>query len=272
VETHSHGNRSAPGNVGCAGDAGYHGAMMRIADMNAPQLLELARGDGLDEGQVLEVLRNPFCTAEVAEVLVTRRELLGWHTVRERLAGFPGMSFARAMSLLPTLPWLSVLHIAQNPRTPPQVRRQAERKLLNTLPKLSLGETIALARLAHRPLLPALIATDLPKVQMAVLDNTRLVENDVLLLLHRESLPLEVLLGILRHGRWGRSYAVRKRAVRHARLPLPVAMGLLVELGPAALIEISGVPGLRDELRDAAISLARRKSERAVEQGDTIGG
>jgi len=244
--------------------------MVRIADMNAAQLLELAHGDGLDEGQVLEMLRNPYCTAEVAEVVVKRRELLGSHTVRERLAGFPGMSFARAMSLLPTLPWLSVLHIAQNPRTPPHVRRQAERKLLNKLPRLSLGETIALARLAHRPLLPALIATDLPSVQMAVLDNARLVENDVLLLVNRESLPLEVLLGVLRHGRWGRSYAVRKRAVCHARLPLPLALGLLVELGPAALVEISGMPGLREELREAAVDLARRKSERAAEQGDTI--
>lgn len=243
---------------------------MRIADMNTSQLLQLAHDDGLDERQVLEMLRNPYCTVEVAEVLVVRRELLGSHTVRERLAGFPGMSFSRAMSLLPTLPWLSVLHVAQNPRTPPQVRRQAERKLLQKLPRLSLGETIALARLAHRPLLPALMATDLPQVQSAILDNARLVENDVLLMLNRETLPREVLLGVLRHGRWGRSYAVRQRAVRHPRLPLPLAIGLLAELNPAALAELSQLPGLRDELREAAAVLARRKRERAGDQSDTI--
>jgi len=246
--------------------------MMRIADLSGSQLLELARSDGLDEGQVLEMLRNPYCTTEVAEVLVRRRELLGSHVVRERLAGFQGMSFSRAMSLLPTLPWLSVLHIAQNPRTPPRIRRQAERKLLHRLPQMSLGETIALARLAHRPLLPALMNTDLEQVQLAVLDNPRLVENDVLLMLSRGTLPRKVLLGVVRHGRWGRSQTVRKRAVRHPELPLPLALGILVELSPSVLKEIATSPGLRDDVRDAAAGLAERRAAMAGSRDDTISG
>ncbi len=240
--------------------------------MNSSQLLELAQTDGLDEGQVLEMLRNPYCTPEVAEILVKRREILGSHVVRERLAGFPGMNFSQAMSLLPTLPWLSVLHIAQNPRTPPRIRRQAERKLLHKLPRMSLGETIALARLAHRPLLPALMATDLEQVQLAVLDNARLVENDVLVMLSREGLPREVLLGVLRHGRWGRSHAVRKRAACHPGLPVPLALGVLVELRPSALVEIAETPGLREEIREAAMGLAERKAVKATDRGDTIVG
>jgi len=240
--------------------------------MNGAELLELARSEGLDDGQVLEMLRNPYCTVEVAEILLGRRDILGSHVVRERLAGFPGMSFARAMSLLPTLPWLSVLHIAQSPRTPPRIRRQAERKLLDRLPRMSLGETIALARLAHRPLIPALMATDLEQVQLAVLDNARLVENDLLVMLAREGLPQGVLVGVLRHAKWGRSVAVRRRAACHPGLPLPVALGVLVELGPSALEEIAVTPGLREEIRQAAVSLADRKAAKAAGKGDTIVG
>ena len=246
--------------------------MSRIADMNGAELLDLARCDGLDEGQVLEILRNPYCTPEVAGILLERREILGSHVVRERLAGFQGTSFARAMGLMATLPWLSLVHLAQTPRTPPRVRRQAERKLLQRLPQMSLGETIALARLAHRPLLPSLIATDLPQVQLAVLDNPRLVENDVVQMVNRAGLDREVVLGVLRHRQWGRSQAVRRRAVLHPVLPLPLALGVLVELGPSVLVEIAGTPGLRDEIREAATLLAARKAGNANARGDTIVG
>ncbi len=235
--------------------------MGRIAEMGSSELLELVRSGELDEGEVLEVLRNPYCTAEVAGLIVENRRWLASHVVRERLAGHPGTGFSRAISLLGNLPWLSLLHLAQNPRTPPMVRRQAERRLLNRLPQMALGEVIALARLAHRPLLHSLIATDQPRVQLALLDNPRLVENDVLLLLNRERITPEVLVAVTRHRRWGRTRAVRIRMAAHPGLPLPVALSLLVELGIVELEGLARRPEVPVEVRAAAARLAERKRE-----------
>jgi len=244
--------------------------MGRIADMATTELLELVRTGELDEGAVLEILRNPYCTPEVAEHILGNRRWLSSHVVRERLAGFPGVGFSRALGLLANLPWLSLLHLAQNPRTPPMVRRHAERRLLNHLPQMALGEVIALARLAHRPLLRALIATDQPRVQLALLDNPRLVENDVLLLLNREGIGAEVLLAVTRHRRWGRAHAVRLRMVVHPALPLPVALSLLVELGPVELRDLSARPDVPEPVRTAAAELAERKGSASQGDGGTI--
>ncbi len=80
--------------------------------------------------------------------------MLGPHGVRELLAGFPGFNFCRALDLLATLPWVSLLTISQAPKTPPVVRRHAERKLVSQMLTMALGEKIALARRAHRALFP----------------------------------------------------------------------------------------------------------------------
>ncbi len=244
--------------------------MTRIADMATPELLDLVRSGELDEGAVLEVLRNPYCTAEVAERVLENRQWLSSHVVRERLAGFPGMEFSRALNLLANLPWLSLLHLAQNPRTPPMVRRQAERRLLNRLPQMALGEVIALARLAHRPLLQTLIATDQPRVQLALLDNPRLVENDILLLLNRDRITAEVLVAVTRHRRWGRARAVRLRMAAHPALPLPLALSLLVELGLAELEGLAARPDVSEEVRTAARELVVRKRSALQEDGGTM--
>ena len=129
----------------------------RVADMSAAQLLASIRGGQLREQDVLDALRNPYCTAEVAEAIASSPELLAAHTVRELLSTFRGLAFARAMDLIATLPWTSLLAVAQNPKSPPIVRRHAEKKLVLTLSRMSLGEKVALARRVHRALLRPLV-------------------------------------------------------------------------------------------------------------------
>ena len=129
-----------------------------ISTLNSDQLLDRVRRHDLDEPAILEVLRNPYCTVEIAELIAESRLWTTSYKVRERLAGTPGIPFARAANLLGTLPWLSLLLVAQEPATAPMVRRHAEKKLLEKIGKMTLGEKVALARRAHRPLFSKLIA------------------------------------------------------------------------------------------------------------------
>lgn len=234
-----------------------------ISAMNADQLRDLvARTRGLDELEVLAVLRNPYCTVEVAGIVAERRDWLDPHAVRERLAGFPGMPFARAMSLMATLPWTSLLALGQNPRVPPLVRRQAEKKLAQTVQKMSLGEKIALARRAHRPLLPQLMRLGEVAVLEALLDNPRLVENDLLVLLRSEDLPETFMRAVSRHHRWGTHYRVRRAIAESPSAPLPIALSALVSLRPGDLARFARRRDLPERVRNAAQALQDKEERR----------
>lgn len=233
----------------------------RVAEMNSEELLTLVQSGDVSEQDALDALRNPFCTAEVAEAIADRRDLLISHTIRELLSGFRGFGFSRAMDLIATLPWTSLLALAQNPRTPPVVRRQAERKLLTSLVSMSLGEKIALARRVHRPLLKPLIAIADGLVLTALLSNQRMSETDVLLILNTVEAPSEFYVELARHHRWGQCYAVRFALACCPYAPLPVALAALVQLRPSDLVGVATRPDVPDPVRSAASSLKEKQDK-----------
>ncbi len=235
----------------------------RIGDMSTSELAELVRARDLDDLEVLSVLRNPYCSLEVAQSVASRRNLLSSDAVREKLASFPGMAISEAMGLLGTLPWTSLLAVAQLPRTPPLIRRQAERKLLHRLPRLTPGELIAMARRAHRPLFEPLILAGDDRVLIALLDNPRLVENDIVVMVQRVEPDPEFYTALTRHHRWGQSYGVRRALVQVERVPLPIALSQLVALRPKDLREIARSDRSPPRVRAAAIAL-QEKQERGL--------
>ncbi|MCP4897953.1 MAG: hypothetical protein GY906_13355 [bacterium] len=230
-----------------------------ISEMNGDELFALIRRDDLNEGDLLEVLRNPFCTVEIAEKIASSSSWLSSQVVRERLTGFRGLPVGRAMNLMSTLPWTSLLLLAQAPRTAPVVRRHAERRLRYRVPKLSLGEKIALARRAHRPLFTVLIKTGDLQILVALLDNPRLVENDLFVVVNSSNPPQEFYAEILRHRRWGQSYKIRSALARDERVPLPLALSVLVQLRPSDIRRIAQQSGVSDSIRDAARALCQKE-------------
>ena len=231
-----------------------------IAELDADGLMELVRGRNLDEIEVVQVLRSPFCTAQIAERIAADPGLMGTHEVREKLAGFPGFTFGRALDLLATLPWTSLLSLSQSPRTPPVVRRQAERKLLAQLASMALGEKIALARRAHQALFQVLIGTADGQVLSALLNNPRLVENDILVILNTSEPPLEFFGELASHRKWGPYIRVRRALVVCPHTPLPLALSVLVQLSVPELRRALEHPDLSEKVREAAQSLLDREA------------
>ena len=230
----------------------------RIAELATDELLTLVRSGSLDDFQLLDVLRSPFCTPQIAELVASMREHLGTQSIREKLAGFPGLNNAKAVNLLGSLPWASLLAVAQSPKTPPLVRRQAERKLIHQIQSMSLGEKVAMARRAHRAIFPALIAGSDDKILAALLDNPRLVENDLVVLLATGRPPLEFISTVARHHRWGRNYPVRRAIVECSDTPLPLALSILVQLSKKDQRAIAERDGVSERVRTAAEALWMR--------------
>jgi hypothetical protein len=229
-----------------------------IAELASDELMALVRDGNLDDFQILDVLRSPYCTVQIAELVASNRAHLGTQAIREQLAGFPGLSNAQAMNLLGSLTWAGLIAVAQTPKTPALVRRQAERKLIFRVPSMSLGEKIALARRAHRALFPALITGCDDQILTALLDNPRLVENDLEVLINTGNPPVEFIFVVARHHRWGKSYGVRKAIVESSITPLPLALSVLVQLPKSDQKRIAERKHISDRVRSAAAALTAR--------------
>jgi hypothetical protein len=232
-----------------------------IAELNSEGLQELVQSQQLDDLEVLQVLRSPFCTAQIAEDIASNPRMLDAHAVREKLAGFPGFTFGRALDLLGTLPWSSLLTLSQTPRTPPVVRRQAERKLVSLLASMALGEKIALARRAHRAIFTILIGLGDGQVLSALLNNPRLVENDILVILNTSEPPPEFFGELASHRKWGPYFRVKRALVVCPHTPVPVALSVLVQLPGTELRRVLELPTLPEKVREAAQSLLEREAQ-----------
>lgn len=237
------------------------GVTHRISQMNSDELLEFVGQHELDEHQGLEVLRNPYCSAGIAVLVADSRRLLQSQSIRENLSRFRDFPFSRAMDLLATLPWTSLLNVAQTPSAPPVVRRQAEKRLLNKLLQMTLGEKVALARKTHRPLLRNLIAGGDGEVLIALLDNPRLTEMDILVILNTAAAPPTFYFELAKHHKWGQYYRVRLALAECPRTPLPLAISALVQLRKADIEVICDRQDLREEVRNAARALKEKEDQ-----------
>lgn len=227
--------------------------------MGPDQLLRVAESEGLDDGQAIEILRNPHCSPEVAARVAEHQRLLGSDRIRRLICSVRGMPTPRVADLVATLPWLSLLQLTQDPKTPPMVRRMAERRLLLRLPKLTLGERIGLARRSHRALYGPLLATGDPQVVIALLENPRLTENDVVDLLNADDPPPVVFSAVLRSARWAPRRGIRMAMARNPSTPLPVALSAVAELGPGELKGLAGDPKVPEGVRNGVLGLLRKR-------------
>lgn len=229
--------------------------------MNEAELVSLVTSGQLDERSAVDVLRNPYCTLQVAERIADSRDLLVSQSVRELLSGFRGLPVGRALDLIATLPWTSLLALAQNPRTSPVVRRHCEKKLTGLIVTMALGEKVALARRVHRSLLRHLLLSADGQVLDALLDNQRLTEDDVLLILNTAVAPAEFYTRVGRHHRWGQCYGVRRALAVCPHAPLPIALSALVLLRTNDLAAIASRGDIQDQIRSAAKALKEKEDK-----------
>jgi hypothetical protein len=162
------------------------------------------------------------------------------------------------MDALPRLGWHDLLLVVRDPRTHPVARRQGEKRLLDRVKQLTVGERTALARRATRGVIAALLADGAPTCVQALLDNAHFTEPDAVRLVaanpHGECVAV-----VVRHPRWGAARAVIDAALRSPALPFGVALGLLAALPRARLAALAGSSELPVPLREPAMRLFERR-------------
>ncbi len=218
----------------------------------------LDSGERPSDSDLLRSLRSPSCPGSLVERLTTCGWVMHSRRVLPLLVRHPACPRPFAWEALPHLGWHDLLVVAADPRTPPPVRRQAERRLLDRLPQMTAGERTALARRAPRAVLAGLLDTeDAPCVQ-ALLDNPQLTENEAVRLV-RTNRKAQCVLAAVRHPRWGSNRAVLRAAVRSRHLPVGVVLGLVASLPATELEQLARSGDAPTAARVAATTLLRRR-------------
>jgi hypothetical protein len=208
-----------------------------------------------EEAVLLALLRRP--------VPVRFLELVGttppWADHRRVLGAVvlnPRAPRQLALRLLPSLFWRDLAEVAASARLPAGVRARAEGTLKEMLPQMRLGERVSLGKLATPPVLALLLGDPEARVLEAALVNPRLREEDLLVALRKDNVPMALLHAVADSWRWRECYAVRLALVLQSRTPLPLALAQISSLLKRDLIRVAQAQGLRPLVQLAAQRLA----------------
>ncbi len=213
------------------------------------ELIEAELGD-LDAEVVRTALRNPHVSKRVIELVLAERRLLSSHEVQKALAQHPKTPEPRVLNLVPGLYWRDLVELGGSTRVRPRVRRAADRRLVERLPRLGIGERIAIARKAGAGVIGHLLSDSNLRVIGALLENPRMTEGLLARLINGDGAGPEVLSRIAQDRKWGSRYPIRNGIARNPRAPVATALGLLVFLKKS---------DLRDLYADRRLALAVRR-------------
>ena len=178
------------------------------------------------EAEHLRLLRRPDLPAAEIERILGDRDARRYHAVRLALAAHRNTPRADAISLVETLFWRGLAYLSANALVHPEIRRAADRQLLQRLPEMAVAERVDLARSAGRGSLPAFRHDQDPRVLAALLDNRFAIESDAIAL--AAARRPEVLTVVARHPRWRFRPGVRGALLANPVLSEDVAEALLV--------------------------------------------
>jgi hypothetical protein len=222
-----------------------------LRDAGAEELLALVRENARRLGvpEARQVLRNPHCTAEIAELLADQPRLISFYEVRRDLALHPRTPEPLALRHVPGLYWRDLMTLGIDMRVRPRVRKAADQQLSLRLPELALGEKINLARRCGTGVLSQLRHDPSPRVIAALLDNPRLTEDLLAPIVHKPSTPGPVLALVAADRRWGARPALQSALARNPGTPAATALRLLPLLRKPELRAVAQDPRTSEPVR-----------------------
>jgi hypothetical protein len=230
----------------------------RIAGASEAALHGLLLNPGCSRDQVLRILQRRPLPESVLRRITESGTLISNHRIRAAVANHPSTEASIGLQLLGFLYWRDLARVASNPHVKPLLRRKAERILVLRCGDFTLGERIALARIAPRGVIGQLRKEQDPAVIRALLDNARLTEEDVLSMASLSRAP-DVLRSLGEHHVWGRRYTVRMALLANRRIPVQTALRILPTL-PARDVEgLSQRQGVPRVVRVAARRLLAKR-------------
>lgn len=214
----------------------------------APLGIRLARGEAVEDSELIAALRRVDCRGEVVEFVITSRRLIDNRLALPLLLRHPACPVPFGLDALPRLGWRDLARVATEPRVRLAIRYAGERRLLQCQATLTAGERIALARIAPRAVLQALTEDPDDRVITAAIENPRCTEMETAQIVGCNR-HCACISAVLRHPVWGTRPTVRNAAVQSPRIPVPMVLGLAATMTSYELQAILASGAVRDEVR-----------------------
>lgn len=220
----------------------------RVPQLSREDLPELLEHPATGERHLVKVLMRPDLPEAFLSGL-SRSRWAGYARIQFGIVSHPRTPLADALNLVKFLAWRDLNHTVLNFRLASEVRHAAESTLIQRLPSLAVGEKITLARLAGGQVLKALRSETEPRVIASLLENQRLVEEDVLFLVNRPKCIAPVLEAVGRDERWSSRKEVRVALLRNQKTPLSLAVPFIRQMTRADLTPLASDPKVPLALR-----------------------
>ena len=203
-----------------------------------------------NERHILKLLMRPSLPAEFL-AMVGKCKWANTLRMQSALAMHPNTPVAEAMNLVKFLFWRDLNLVILNFRIAAEVRHAAESMLIQRLPSMAVGEKMTLARITGGQIIKALRLEKDSRVVKALLENPRLVEEDVLFLASQPRVPAPVLEAVAQDPRWSSRKEVRTALLRNSHTPLALTLSFINSLT---------AHDLRTLVADMKVPLAVRKA------------
>lgn len=196
----------------------------------------------LTEDEALGVLENPHITPRLIGTIALNQRLTSFYSVRLLLVSHRQTPQAHAVKFVHYLYWPDLVRLSVEVTVPATTRRAIDVQLVNRVHKLNLGEKITSARRCSPALIKVLLFDRDPKVFGALLNNSRLREDDLLVLANSSEASPEQLTMIAEDRRWSFRHAIRRALVMNPTTPRSTAASQLRFLPRRDLRDIYGNP------------------------------
>jgi hypothetical protein len=206
-------------------------------------------GSTLGENEALSIIADKFVTPQVLGRLALIPRLTAFYSVRLALVAHRNTPQAHAMRLVHYLHWFDLLRLSLVMQVPAPVRRAIDKQLVARAGELALGERVSSARRCGAALIGVFLFDSEPRVFESLLQNRRLREDDLLMLISSERATREQLRMIASDERWYNRYPIRRALVTNPHTPRAAAASHLRYLSTSDLRKIHSKPGTSVYLR-----------------------
>jgi hypothetical protein len=211
---------------------------------------------------LLLILKNPGIVASLIAQICGNRGWIASYDVKAAIVLHSRTPRSSAMNLVSFLWWRDLARVTDRAGLAPPLRRAAERLLATRLQEMALGEKISLARIASRGVVAALRRDGDPMVIRALLQNPRLIEDDVLSIASATATTPSTLRTLAEEERWVARPSVRKAIARNPQTPRVVALRLIRGLSTTHLRDLARAPRVPVLVKVAAQRLIESRSQR----------
>lgn len=236
-----------------------HGIERFFKEKAKDVLLALARNPNLQERDLLRLLERKDLPPEVPRAIAEHKEAVRSYAVKLGLVRHPRTPRLISLPILKFLHLFDLVRVCQTPAVPTDVKHVVEETILKRAERIPRGEKITLARRGSSHVAAGLLMTQDRELIGAVLDNPFLTEAQVLRILSRQNLPLEVVESITSHPRWSCRYHLRLALIRNPQTPLARVLEFLPDLAVNDLREICLDRRMPEHLRKYILTYCFRR-------------